>query len=168
MPQRWQSTWYCFLLLWHTAEIGTNTFFCTFEAKTWKIDWLTLVLTLQNEHLKQNKYLFALILSNTSNYICWYLISFSKIWKIWNFFFENLSFFLWNCSNIVKKSLFLDIFRNLSFLNRTLGLRKSLLNQTTYVQKNRLCQQSFLNRNFFLTQAFLYRDSAKVLSIAMQ
>ena len=48
---------------------------------------------------------------------------------------------------------------NISFLNRTLGLRKSFLNQTTYVLKNRLYQQSLLNRDSFLNQAFLNRDS---------
>ena len=48
---------------------------------------------------------------------------------------------------------------NFSFLNQTLGLRKSFLNQTTYELKNRLYQQSFLNRDSFLNQAFLNRDS---------
>ena len=68
----------------------------------------------------------------------------------------------YNCSKIVKKSLFFNIFRNFSFLNRTLGLRKSFLNHTTYVLKNRLYQQSFLNRDSFLNQAFLNRDSTVV------
>ena len=81
-----------------------------------------------------------------------------KIRKIWIFFW-NLIFFFWNCSKIVKKSLFFNIFRNFSFLNQTLGLRKSFLNQTTYVLKNRLYQQSFLNRDSFLNRAFLNRDS---------
>ena len=57
-----------------------------------------------------------------------------------------------------KRSLFFNIFRNFSFLNRTLGLRKSFLNQTTYVLKNRLYQQSFLNRDSFLNRAFLNRE----------
>ena len=72
---------------------------------------------------------------------------------------QNLIFFFWNCSKIVKKSLFFNIFRIFSFLNRTLGLRKSFLNRTTYVLKNRLYQQSFLNRDSFLNRAFLNRDS---------
>ena len=58
-----------------------------------------------------------------------------------------------------KSPYFFNIFRNFSFLNRTLGLRKSFLNQTTYVLKNRLQQQSFLNQDSFLNRAFLNRDS---------
>ena len=41
-----------------------------------------------------------------------------------------------NCSKIAKKSLFFPLLGKKSFLNRTLGLRKSFLNQTTYVLKN--------------------------------
>ena len=41
-----------------------------------------------------------------------------------------------NCPKITKKSLFFPLFGKKSFLNRTLGLRKSFLNQTTYVLKN--------------------------------
>ena len=79
--------------------------------------------------------------------------------KIWKIFFLKTYFFFWNCSKIVKKSLFFNIFRIFSFLNRTLGLRKSFLNQTTYVLKNRLYPQSFLNRDSFLNRAFLNQDS---------
>ena len=110
-------------------------------------------------NLKQYKYLIALTLSNASDYICIYFHPLVR--KIWKYFFwklKNLIFF-WNCSKIVKKSLFFNIFGNFSFLNRTLGLRKSFLNQTTYVLKNWLYQQSFLNQDSFLNRAFLNRDS---------
>ena len=40
-----------------------------------------------------------------------------------------------------------------SFLNRTLGLRKSFFNQTTYVLK-----KSFINRDSFLNRAFLNQE----------
>ena len=76
-----------------------------------------------------------------------------------NFFFENLIVFSEMALKLSKTPYFLNIFRNFSFLNRTLGLRKSFLNQTTYVLKNWLYQQSFLNRDSFLNQAFLNRDS---------
>ena len=82
--------------------------------------------------------------------------------KIRKYFFRKLQklwFFSLNCSKIIKKSLFFIIFGIFSFLNQTLGLRKSFLNQTTYVLKNRLYQQSFLNRDSFLNRAFLNRDS---------
>ena len=70
-----------------------------------------------------------------------------------DFFFSEIAL------KLSKSRYFFNIFRNCSFLNQTLGLRKSFLNQTTYVLKNRLHQQSFLNRDSFLNQAFLNRDS---------
>ena len=80
--------------------------------------------------------------------------------KYGNIFFENLNFFFSEIALKLSKSpYFFYIFTNFSFLNRTLGLRKSFLNQTTYVLKNRLYQQSFLNRDSFLNRAFLNRDS---------
>ena len=50
-----------------------------------------------------------------------------------------------------KSPYFFHFFGKKSFLNQTLGLRKSFLNKTTYVLKNK----SFLNRDSFLNQAFL-------------
>ena len=68
------------------------------------------------------------------------------------FFLKNFKnwFFFGNCSKIVKKSLFLEFFGNFSFLNWTLGLRKSFLYQTTYVLKCCLLKQSFLYQDSFL------------------
>ena len=61
-------------------------------------------IRLQNECLKQYKYLIALTLSNASDYICRYFVPY---WKIWKYFFENfekLTFFflklLWNCQKV--------------------------------------------------------------------
>ena len=45
----------------------------------------------------------------------------------------------------------------ISFVNRTLGFRKSFLNQT-YVLKFLLLQQSFLNQDSFLIRSFLNQD----------
>ena len=64
-------------------------------------------------------------------------------------------FFFWNCSKIFKKFLFFNIFGNFSFLNRTLGLRKSFLNQTTYVLKKLVVPTIFLISRFFLKSGFL-------------
>ena len=62
---------------------------------------------------------------------------------------------------IVKKHpIFLNISVKFSFLNRTLGLRKSLIIQTTYVLKIWLFQQFSLNRDFFLNHSFFNRDSS--------
>ena len=96
---------------------------------------------LQNECLKQYKCLIALTFSNASDYICRYFHPLiRKIGKYGNIFFWNLKIccFFWNCSKIVRKYHFFSIFETFSFLNQTLGFRKSFLNQTTYVLKNRL------------------------------
>ena len=55
------------------------------------------------------------------------LIKIRKIGKCGNIFLKTLKicFFFWNCSKIVKKSLFFNIFEKFSYLNRTLGLQKS-------------------------------------------
>jgi hypothetical protein len=55
------------------------------------------------------------------------------------FFLKTLTFdFSEIALKLSKSSYFFNIFGNFSFLNRTLGLRKSFLNQTTYVLKNPL------------------------------
>ena len=95
---------------------------------------------MQNEHLKQYKYLIALTFSNASDYIGGYfhifLIKIRKIWKKKNL---KLIFFSSEIALKLSKSPYhFYIFRKFSFLNRTLGLRKSFLNQTTYVLKNGL------------------------------
>ena len=57
-----------------------------------------------------------------------------------------------------KNTIFFNIFGKISFLNWTLGLRKSFLNQTTYLLRFWLLQQSYLNRDSFLNRSFLNRD----------
>ena len=97
-------------------------------------------ITLQNEHLKQ-LCLIPLSLSNASDYICRYFHLFiRKIGKYGNSFFENLKicFFSEIALKLSKSPYFFNIFGNFSFLNQTLGLRKSFLIQTTYVLKYRL------------------------------
>ena len=64
------------------------------------------------------------------------------MWNIKKNFEKKLKKKTKNCSKIAKKSLFFNNFGNFSFLNQTLGLRKS-----------------FLNRDSFLNRAFLNQDS---------
>ena len=69
-------------------------------------------------------------------------------WKLKFFFFSEIAL------KLSKSSFFFNICGIYSFLNRTLGLRKSFLNQT-YVLKKLVVATIFLKSRFFLKSNFL-------------
>jgi hypothetical protein len=63
---------------------------------------------------------------------------------------------------MVKNCLFFEDFGKISFLNRTLGLRKIFLKSNNLCTKILIVEQSFLNRDSFSNRSFLNRDLFQV------